>query len=242
MTFSVIMPTLQRVPATTALIDDLTASPLVGEILVINNAVAPLPYSSPKLRELRQATNIFVNPAWNLGAREATHQNLCFVNDDIRFDISLFPVVQKFLRIPVGIIAPHEHSFTGELSALDRPEARRRTRFTPVYRRTDGFGTLMFMRRKAFVPIPDPLKVWFGDDFLFHQQRHRNVVFSGVPIHTRMGATSRSAEFTSIGLEETAAYRDITPGDYEERFRRDLQVARPVRRVVRSLQSLRSRT
>ena len=197
------------------------------------------PTTHPKLRELCQEDNIFVNPAWNLGAREATYDDLCFANDDIRFDVSLLADVRRILRMPVGIVAPHESSFVDPIGADESPVARRRLRVAPVYRRTNGFGTLMFMRRQSFVPIPDVLKVWFGDDYLFHHQRRRNLVFKGVPIHTVMGATSSSPEFTPLGLTETDAFKELARGDYEDRFRRDLQVARPLIRAAKTLRGKR---
>lgn len=229
MAFSVIIPTLQRVPETSALVADLTGSPLVGEIVVINNAGTPLSYHSPKLRELRQDANIFVNPAWNLGAEQARFEDLCFVNDDVRFDVNLLNHVRRVLRLPVGIVAPHETTFADPIAADQTPLAARRIRFTPAYKRTNGYGTLMFMRKTSFLAIPDAIKIWFGDDYLFYRQQKRNFAFRGVPIHTTMGATSGSPEFAEAARTEIDAFAAIGYGDYEHRFRRDLYVWRPLR-------------
>ena len=53
------------------------AHPRVGEILVVNNASKSLAVDAEKLRVLDQETNIFVNPAWNLGAQEASTTCCC---------------------------------------------------------------------------------------------------------------------------------------------------------------------
>ncbi|MGN7213310.1 glycosyltransferase family 2 protein [Brachybacterium paraconglomeratum] len=66
--FSVVIPTLQRSDDLHAVVELCAAHPLVAEVLVINNAPAPLEYGSGKVRVLDQGENIFVNPAWNLGA------------------------------------------------------------------------------------------------------------------------------------------------------------------------------
>lgn len=234
MTFTVIIPTLQRVKGTSALVRDLTESPHVSEILVVNNAASPVPYESPKMRELHQPTNIFVNPAWNLGAEEARYDHLCFANDDIRFDVSLFSVMRRLLRLPVGIIAPHESVFVPEISPDVAPAPRGSLRLRPAYRRTNGFGTLMFMRRESFTTIPTSLKVWFGDDYLFHRQKHRNLVFRGAAVYTAMSSTSGTDEFVSMGDAETQAYLEIGMGDYEHRFRHDLQAFRALKRAASS--------
>lgn len=243
MTFSVIIPTLQRSPGTSALVADLDASPHVGEILIINNSPTPLPYHSPKVRELRQPTNIFVNPAWNLGVRESRFDLLCFANDDVRFDVSVLAAIERLLRLPVGIIAPREDSFAPEVPPDSSPTPRRRpVRLRPVYRRTNGFGTLMFMRRTSYATIPDELRVWFGDDYLFHQQRHRNLVFGGMAIHTTMSSTSRAPEFLRMADSESAAYLRIGLGDYEQRFARDLRVFRRLKRIAAQPRRLLGRT
>ena len=74
--FSVIIPTLQRAKELHELVEMCAAHPRVLEVLVINNAPEPLVWDSPKVRVLQQAENIYVNPAWNLGAREARGEYL----------------------------------------------------------------------------------------------------------------------------------------------------------------------
>ena len=65
--FSVVIPTLQRATELRPLVDVCAAHPLVGEVIVVNNASAPLSWESPKVRVLHQEANIYVNAAWNLG-------------------------------------------------------------------------------------------------------------------------------------------------------------------------------
>ena len=84
--FSVVIPTLQRSDDLDAIVKQCAAHPLVFEVLVINNSPRPLVWESAKVRVLQQERNIYVNPAWNLGAREARGEFLAIVNDDVRFD------------------------------------------------------------------------------------------------------------------------------------------------------------
>lgn len=41
--------------------------PLVGEVIVVNNASSPLAWESPRGRVLQQDASIYVNAAGNLG-------------------------------------------------------------------------------------------------------------------------------------------------------------------------------
>lgn len=84
--FSVVIPTLQKSSRLEEVVSICTDHPLVHEVLVINNAQQPLTLNSPKVRVLQQEQNIYVNPAWNLGAREARGEYLAIVNDDVIFD------------------------------------------------------------------------------------------------------------------------------------------------------------
>lgn len=81
--FSVVIPTLQKSNKLGRLIESLDAVDLVGEIIVINNAPKPLAVASKKMRVLDQDENIFVNPAWNLGAEQARFPWLAILNDDV---------------------------------------------------------------------------------------------------------------------------------------------------------------
>lgn len=186
--FSVIIPTLQRAPQLMQVIAICEHHPLVEEVLIINNSDSPLPFSGGKLRVLEPSQNIYVNPAWNWGAREARGAFLAFANDDIIFAPSLVDAVHARLsKGAVGIIGPGTSAFTGE---------RRTKTFRPVYHRTVGMGTLLFMRRESFVPIPESLLIWCGDDWLFRHQRERNYTFHGWHVRTPMSVTSGAPEFS----------------------------------------------
>lgn len=187
--FSVILPTLQRSSALGALLELYCAHPLVAEVVLINNAPDALTVHHPKVRVLNQESNLFVNPSWNLGAREAQCQYLIISNDDIAFSPRVIDAAARALRLPIGIIGPDPSAFT----RFDSPP-----RFSPAYRRTWGFGTLMFMRTRRYTPIPEGLRIWYGDDYLFNHQTHRNLYIRGARIETCMSTTSGDSSFDSI--------------------------------------------
>lgn len=209
--FSVIIPTLQKSDLLAPMVERYCAHPTVGEVLIVNNAPDSLPFADPKVRVLQQDANIFVNPAWNLGVSEARYPFLAIANDDLVFDTALFTMAEKWLRRPgVGILGPHLSCFNAEAGS--------RVWVRPVYGRRFAFGTLMFMRSERYVAIPERLKIWFGDDYLFNHQRHRNWVFGGYRIDTPMSVTSGLPEFNARLADELAEYRRCVPLTYDRRF------------------------
>lgn len=226
--FSVVIPTLQRSSMLHPLVDALCASSHVGEVIIVNNADRPLDFASPKARTLDQERNIFVNAAWNLGVREARFPNVCISNDDLAVDTRIFALMARVLHLPVGIVAPSAQSFRDvERGLLTGASASRGPfRIRPIYRRTEGFGTLMFLRKSHYREIPESMRIWFGDDYLFHQQRRRNFVFDGIPVHTPMSQTCSDQAFNSIFWDDRETYLNLEKGPYEELFGREPTIAR----------------
>lgn len=144
--FSVVIPTLQRSEDLWAIVNQCAAHPRVLEVLVVNNAPTPLVWESPKVRVLQQQRNIYVNPAWNLGAREARGDFLAIVNDDVRFDDAAFDLAARGLRW-FGVVGPDRSCFS--LTQEEEPRLRLARRSTTLF----GFGTFMCMRRGTTGPF-----------------------------------------------------------------------------------------
>lgn len=188
--FSVIIPTLQRSPILEEVVLRCARNPLVLEILVINNAPDPVPFTHPRMRVLQQDQNIFVNPAWNLGVREAAGSLIAIVNDDVLFEDEAFSHAACILRRGFfGIVGP-------DLSAYHDDSTRRIShRLARHDATTRWFGTFMCLRRKDYVPIPDELEIWGGDDWLILNQRRPPASLIRTRFSTDMSTTSRAEEF-----------------------------------------------
>jgi hypothetical protein len=225
--FTVIIPTLQRSSLLGELVSRLGDSPLVDEVLVVNNAEAPWTSPHPKCRVLDVGHNIFVNPAWNLGAREARAPLLAIVNDDVLFDAGILRPIARRLGRGAGIIGPA----AGCVRDVEAPRSRilRRPFFVPAYERPYAFGTAMFMRREDYVPIPDDLKVWRGDDYLFRRQVRRNFVMLGIDVRTHMSTTSGDPAFDAIKEADMTAFHQHHAEDaYRLRFWKEFRIARSI--------------
>lgn len=204
--FSVIIPTLQKAAELDPLVRACAAHPAVLEVLVINNAPRPLRWADAKVRVLEQGENIFVNPAWNLGVRESRGKMLAILNDDILFDRLPFDELSRWLSNPlIGMIGAHTSAFDGTGSG--------KPRLRPAYHRPHGYGIAMFLRRSSYVPIPEDMRIWSGDDWLFSRQKGWNMSLLGVPIHTEMSVTSGNPALAPvIAADKEAARRHHAVG------------------------------
>ena len=69
---SIVIPTLQKNKEILYnLIDSLDTDKSVGEIIIIDNSLKGIEYISQKVKVITPEENLFVNPSWNLGVKEA---------------------------------------------------------------------------------------------------------------------------------------------------------------------------
>jgi hypothetical protein len=70
-----------------------------------------------------------------------------------------------------------------------------------------GWGTLILTQKKYWIPIPEQLKIWYGDDFFIHFNPCKKWILGNFEIHTNMSTTSDLPEFHQIkhndGIEWT---------------------------------------
>lgn len=195
--FTVIIPTLQRSDRLEALIENCDRSELVQEILVINNVRSPLSVSAAKLRVLQQDENIFVNPAWNLGAREAKGDLLAIINDDLSLSEEAFAHAAKVLdRGLFSVVGPDRSTFEGGSGGSISHRLARHDATTWY------FGTFMCLRKADYVPIPEEMRIWGGDDWIIQSQKRPPAVLIRTRFETDMSTSSGSPEFRALREQE----------------------------------------
>ncbi len=216
---SVIVPTLWLPGGkfVCRLLRRLSNYPTVGEIILIDNNTASTPAEIsriPKLKYLPQSENKYVNPSWNLGASEARFEIIAFCNDDIIPPPKAFSAVLKAINsntsLPIGIIGTREDCYIGK-----RPTKKSEATIHITAKREYGFGSLMFMRRADFSPIPNLIRINCGDDWLFEEQRRKgglNLAIGNIFIKQksrRHSISSKRKEFNSIRIGDLENYHFI---------------------------------
>lgn len=205
--FSVVIPTLWRCERIYKLLDDLELSKHIGEIILIDNANEydkRITKKYDKIKVLAQETNIFVNPAWNLGVKNSTFNNICVTNDDINWDDYILPYVAS--QIDKGIIG----QWSGNYDRTDRVKG---LEVKKMAIREWGWGCLFFIKKNNWVNIPKEMKIAAGDDFLIDNVKGGAWMLKNHQIYyEQVSRTSIAGEFFQQQEEDIQFYNKLKDG------------------------------
>lgn len=214
---SVIIPTLQKdIETLNNLVSRLVVDDVVKEVLIIDNSLKGYSFENKKVRVIIPKENLFVNPSWNLGVREAQNEYICLANDDIGIPNNFCTKVLENFSDDFGVIGMDNAYVTNtrnkdnkvviDINKVELNDSRE-VNFKPVKYRTHNFGIMMFFKKENYVEIPEDLKIFYGDDWVIYQARKKgkyNQVCTGQEIY-HLGSLS-SNKFTGLVNEEKKKY------------------------------------
>jgi hypothetical protein len=172
--------------------------------------------SNPKISIVNFSENIYVNPAWNYGVSIAKNNKICLLNDDITFDIALFTKLNNLITKNNGVFG----LYPGDSNFYQEPNTTKNIDIERQYNsRCMGFGCLMFMHKDNWRNIPDALKIFYGDDFIFdyHERvlNKPNFIIKNLDFYTPYSITSNDLSITNGFMErEGEAYKNIKFNSY----------------------------
>lgn len=185
---SVIIPSLMRIPRIYNTIQELSICDSVGEIILIDNSDNFIQMNVPKLRHICEGKNTYINPAWNKGVEISKFDKLCFMNDDIWFDWSYLKIIDEFITEDVGVVGMSSENYRNPSTDFKfvspLPDGKTTMGYRPI-----GFACCFFMHKKNWDRIPDDLKIWAGDDWLFYRSRKPNYLMEGIKIDGSLSST-----------------------------------------------------
>lgn len=205
--FSVVLATLWKSPRIHKVLEDLSNEPLVGEIILIDNAPGTPFTLHEKIRWLKQKENLYNQPSINLGVQEARYENLCIAQDDNNFDTGIFSLVAKHLDDETRMIGVDWHSIKAPGYPYEHNPSLP-TQIIDTENITPGWFCLFFLKRHKYVPIPDDLKVAHGDNYLI---RHMEGGLKSIINWTMEGEVSTTCnlpEFANRSYVDTAIFME----------------------------------
>ena len=211
--FSVVIPTMWKYPPFLDFLRVLNDHPWVGEIIIIDNAYQDRPglVNLDKVTLLAKDHNIFVNPAWNWGVDKAKNNRVCILNDDLAFDSELFQKMDAIYNTTnfgtAGLCPGVE--FWGQPPITDGA-----IDIIPwTGQGIHGFGCLMFVDKRNWVPIPDGMNLYWGDNFIFDNHSKmgkQNYLITNMKHETPFAATvTKIGSIEGIIEKEKAVYDTI---------------------------------
>lgn len=201
---SLVVPTMWRHAPFVEFLEQVCAHPVIQDVIIIDNCVAHRPHNSifhhDKMRLKEFGRNIHVNPAWNVGVYESTCDHVCIMNDDIKFDIQVFDLVDEFMKPHMGLISLcASEPVQGDIYFEHWQGAH-----------MFGCGQLMFVHRQQYVDIDPELQVYCGDNWLFDHLHHvtgENYLIRNLTHDTPYACTSR--DFRHLLHAEMQHYEHI---------------------------------
>ena len=199
--YSVVIPTLWKSNRTTKLLVDLQECEYVDEIIIIDNSYDG--YQDTKVEKIRFVSfgeNIYVNPAWNKGIELAKNNLIALVNDDINFNPNIFGKLNENSLKEHGFIGASEENY----NIIEDDELQWKVIETNT--KPHGWGCLIMFHKENWIPIPNELKIWYGDNFITEVNPVKKSILINFKIETEMSTTSDEACWNSVKNEDTHYY------------------------------------
>lgn len=216
---SVIIPTLQKRPEflhqlTETLVKDCS----VGEVIIIDNSTKGLNFNDEKVRIIIPEENLFVNKSWNLGVREAKYDYIGILNDDICIPENFCSKIIEEISEDIGVIGTDGYSM---INKSYEPETITENSFTleEVDYVTYNYGVMLFMHKNNYYPIPEVLKIFYGDDYLLvmnKKHKKKNYVIENLKMY-HYGSLSSKA-FSDLIKQENSLFNKLTLSIWDRLF------------------------
>lgn len=217
--FTIVIPTIWSSDKIYESVKKLNESYAVGEIIIINNKpeACKRKLEGEKIIEIVPGDNIFVNPAWNLGVKNASYSKICLLNDDVILeDMALHYMTLKLEEKNVGVVGLAKSCYN--LSDAHIDYRQRPFYLEQISIRNRGYGCAIFIKKENWVEIPSDLKIWFGDDYLI--KKHEGKVFRlhGPKVWADMSQSVESPEVQQIiqsDIQASLRYQLPWSNDYD---------------------------
>ena len=202
--WSVIIPTLWIPKSFPLLITELLNADNVLEIIIVSNATIPHKLkntikNSEKLTVLHQQRNIYVNPAWNIGVKQAQSRYIALCNDDILFRMRDLHHLNSH-DLAHTIIGCSRKSFSKDTCFSEHLECGHYI--------GQGWGCLLLFEKTNYPPIPESLKIWCGDEWL--ALYFRSIKSINICIETAMSESTNIKQLHEIAQSDLLQWKRIT--------------------------------
>lgn len=200
---SAIVPTLWVNPEITLnLLQSLNNSNYISQIILIENKVIDIDLHFSKLQRYQQSENIFVNPAWNLGFLLSMNDKLLIINDDIHFDENLIKISLPHISPENGMIGIK--TYNNEVT--DKKDV---IKIYDSILNLNYYGSLFFIHKKSYNMIPEKIKIFCGDLYLFYMSCKQNFLMTGFDYKNEGSQSSKDLVFLPTILEDIKEWETI---------------------------------
>jgi hypothetical protein len=215
---TVIIPTIHKsdrdIFMTT--LNNLTKCKVVKRVIIINSGYFMPPVIGHKIFNLYDGKDYFVNPAWNIGMNHCESEYFLLLNDDVLCHEN---VLKECIRLSkmydVIFMETRRPSKTGDDKEMETENKIIKYITCKNLFMTLLSGCFIFGKRSIWKPIPEQLKVFFGDNWILDNNRDKAAkIISTYVIHLEQ-QTVRPAGYLSDGTlgKEQKIYDELIGWD-----------------------------
>jgi hypothetical protein len=162
--YTIIIPTLWKCSRLNQTLQELNDCEHVGEIILIDNTSNNKPINGlNKLNHILEGHNTYVTAPWNKGARLAKYDKLLILNDDTWFDWNILETLSDYINPQTGMIGISKENYN-LTESID-------LNITETLTRPEAYACAFFIHKQSWIPIPEEIKVWCSDDWMFVKNR-----------------------------------------------------------------------
>ncbi|MBO5737714.1 glycosyltransferase [bacterium] len=218
---SVVIPTLQKkLEILNNLIKMLDSDNFVTEIIVIDNSTKGYIYESNKVKVIVPKENLFVNPSWNLGVKESKEDIVALLNDDITIPENFCKNVVSQMNEKMGVVGFHRDYIINIPEIMPTP-ASTEIALENATGRCGFFGVAMFFYKSSYIEIPEDIKIFWGDDWLYYQNKKRkreNYFITKQEIYHYGSLSSTDKVINPYSEKDSKLYRKYTRKWWQQIF------------------------
>lgn len=175
--FTFIIPTIWLSDKINCLLQELSKSELVSEIILINNSVEKTKnydvVSNKKIKHIKNKTNLYVNPSWNLGVETSSNEDIVLCNDDLCVN-NIDRILKEILKNNFDLIGLNY----SEINKNDEIKIKNK-----LGGMTKGFGCFLYIKKSKYIKIPNEIKIWYGDKIQYDNLSNKGEIsFNGIDI------------------------------------------------------------
>lgn len=183
----------------------------ISEIIIIDNSNQYFEHHSKiynKVNLIQPEENLYVNPSWNLGVEESKTENIIIANDDIIWNTDYLTQINDniFNRFDVIGQVPQNYQIGQELSQIKDKGTQDINITENNKKRPTAWGCLLFTKKSRWIPIPNELKIWYGDDWMIHLLKTGKI--ENFTIGGELSA-SETNEFGAVRVEDRKVFKRV---------------------------------
>lgn len=177
----VVIPTLMKIDTSPLRysLREICSNAQINKVVIIDNSgdgqfSKKIDIDDKKIEAHELDTNIYVNPAWNLGVSKCESENILIMNDDIFCNSQVISQVSEVMQDKdIGICSVDTITCKNTEDYVSQTERHKLLETNNVFGNSDNNKTGWFfcMRRKDWKPLPEDMKLWYGDDLIFRRIR-----------------------------------------------------------------------